>query len=312
MRVSGLMAALLMLAGLAVAGACSAQQAVPLVFKFAAGDVLRYEVTLSGGGSMSATGASFTPVSLQGSVLVSQRVVNVLADGSAQLETLITGCDLALNFDRESARFSYSDGKLRWYANGKESSPPAGDLSKVPLLGTPVTCTVGPDGSLREVMLPASQLLGEVTKSLPGLDPTHMQVTGQPILPSGPVRVGETWRQAVRVAPLGPGFPLSVTVSRTLESFDDRGGVGLAKLTGFTDARLVGAARPAFSQQGLNIAISDIRETITSTEFFNATAGRLMRGDYDLTLSTRISVDAKGQHTEGGLDARLRMGVQAR
>ena len=312
MRISGLVVALAALAGLAVAGVGCAQQGVPLAFKFATGDVLQYDVTLSGAGGMSAGEGSLTPVSLQGSFSVVQRVTRVLADGSAQLETRIPRGEITLVFDRETARFSYGDGKLRWYANGKESSPPQGDLSKVLLLGAPLTYTMAPDGLVRDMVLPAPQVLGGMAKSLPALDPSAIQGMGEAVFPSAPVRVGETWRKTAQLAPLGPGFPLSATVSRTLASFDDRGGIGLAKITGFAEVRLRGAGSPVFSAQDVSISVPEIKQTITSTEFFNATVGRLLRGDYDLAFSARISAKAGGQEKGGALEARLRVSVQAR
>lgn len=289
-----------------------AQQPVPLAFKFAAGDVIQYDVTISGSGGVTTPDAKITPVELQGSLTLVQTVTQCFPDGSARLETRLPMGEVTIRFDRDQARFSYADGKLRWYANGKESSPPQGDLAKVPLLGSPIAYTMAPDGRVSDFALADPQLMAELTKSLPGLDLSRMPTMGQATFPAQPVSPGETWQSSVQLSPLGPAVPVNLTISRTLQSFEDKGGFGLAKITGFAESRYSGAGSPLFSAQDVSIGISEIRQTITSTEFFNTTSGRLIRGDYDLVFSIQISAKAGDQDKGVGASARLHVYVQGR
>ena len=62
----------------------------------------------------------------------------------------------------------------------------------------------------------------------------------------------------------------------------------------------------------VTVAITDLSETITSTEFFNIAAGRLLRGDYDVSFTMRASAGAGAQTKEGSIEARMHLTVQAR
>jgi len=135
---------------------------------------------------------------------------------------------------------------------------------------------------------------------------------GDSIFPGRPVKVGETWRTSASAAPLGPMFPVTVTSSRTLDSYHEEGGFGLAKIVGVTEARVrAGPTAPLLGQE-VRIGISDLRHTVNSTEFFNVTAGRLLRGDYDLFLAAQVTAQAAGEQRGAGIEARLRVNLQAR
>lgn len=62
----------------------------------------------------------------------------------------------------------------------------------------------------------------------------------------------------------------------------------------------------------VSISISDIRQTINSTEFFNTTNGRLIRGDYDVALSAHVSAQIANDQKGLGAEARIRVSVQSR
>jgi len=297
---------------LAVQTASLAQQAVPLAFKFAAGDVVQYDVSISGSATMTAMGSQVTPVTIRGSLSLVQTVAQAFPDGSGRIETRLPAGELTITLDKEQVKLTYANNQVRWYANGKESTPPQGDLSKVPLIGTPMVYTMMADGRVKDVAVADPALMKELAKSLPSFDFAAMQSMGEAVFPAAPVAVGETWRNTTRVAPLGPQFPATITTSRTLDSYNDAGGIGLAKIVGFAETRFGGMPPTALPGQDVSIAISDIRHTINSTEFFNTTSGRLMRGDYDIVFSTQMSARVGSEEKGGGLQARLRVNVQSR
>jgi len=289
-----------------------AQEGILLAFKFAPGDVISYEITISGTGSVTAAEGTLTRLSIQGGFTLTQTVTEVFPDGSGRLETRVPQGDVAIGLEDERVRFSYANGRIRWYANGKESSPPQGDLSEVPLIGTPLTCTVSPDGRVSDVAFTNPKLMAELAKAAPGVNLARSPSFAETLFPSKPVAVGETWRSSGTLTPLGPGLPITLTTSRTLESYQQLGGMGLAKVVGFSEARYRGPSSPLFSAQDVSIAVSGIRQTITSTEFFNTTSGRLIRAEYELVFTTEISAAAGGQQRGGSVEARLRVSVQGR
>lgn len=204
------------------------EQRVPLAFKFAVGDVIQYDVSVSGSASVIAAGNQVTPVVVRGNLSLAQTVTQVLPDGSGRLETRLPSADLTVVVDKEQAKFSFANGQLRWFANGKESTPPQGDLSKLPLIGAPVAYTMAPDGRLSNLGFADPRLMAEVLKAMPGFDLSGMQNTGEAIFPAKPVRIGETWSDSKTLAPMGPLLPFLLTTSRTLDSYSDAGGIGLA------------------------------------------------------------------------------------
>jgi hypothetical protein len=92
----------------------------------------------------------------------------------------------------------------------------------------------------------------------------------------------------------------------------------MARISGYTEARFRADSLPlpmgmgAGEGGGMTIGVPDLRHTITSTEFFNVGAGRLVRGDYDFSFTTRVSVGMQGQSQEASVEARLHATVQAR
>jgi hypothetical protein len=294
----------------AVSGA--AEQSVPLAFKFTPGDVVTYEVSFSGSGGLRSPDGDLAPVGIQGRCDIKHTVSEVLPDGSGKVQILMPTAEVSVTIGSERARFSYTGGRLRWYANGKEHSPPEADLSRIPLLGAPVVATIAPNGRVSDLLLPDAQMTAALQQAVPGLNLAQSQGFGQQVFPDAPLKVGETWRHTARLSPLGPAMPIIANVSRTLESYDEQGGIGLARIRGFAEARVQGSSLPLPGAGDVKVAIPEVHQTVTSTEFFNTTLGRLIRGDYDLSFSTRVSVEVGEEQKDAGLEARLHMSVQAR
>jgi hypothetical protein len=286
---------------------------VTLGLKFAPGDTLQYDISFSGGGGLTTPGTELTVLGVQGSLSLAERVAEVLPDGSGRLEVRLPRADLQVTVKDQKASFSWANGRLRWFAGGQESSPPANvDLSKVPLLSSPVLVTVATDGVVRDVAFSDPKLMAEIAKQVPGFGLNQFGTGQAPIFPDKPVGVGETWRESFQLLPFGPAQPVQVSVSRTLDSYVEQEGVAVAKISGFTDTRFRGGTPFALPAQDLSLSMPDVRETVTSTEFFDATKGRLLRGEYDIAFSTQFSVAAGEEKRSGGVEARLRVSVQAR
>jgi len=291
----------------ACAAAAAADQAVPLALKLAPGDLLRYEVALTGSGGVHSPEGELTAVGLRGDVSLSARVVEVRPDGAARLEATTPRFNLEISIGADQVRFSREDGRLRWFANGREHSPPAGDALRLPLLDLPLQMTVASDGRVGELSLADAGLMELLGQALPAAAGGSLAGFGQPLFPDRPVGVGETWREVSQLLPFGPAAPIVITSSRTLDSHSREGDFGVARIGGFTEVRFRGAGPLAGG-----VEVPELRQTITSTEFFDTTRGRLLRGDYDIGLSTRITVLAAGEAKTSSAEARLRVHVQAR
>lgn len=291
----------------------AAQEPVTLALKFALGDTIQYDVSFSGNGGITAPGAELTVVGVQGGLSLAERVVEVLPDGAGRVEVRLPKADLQVSIKDERASFSWANGKLRWFASGKEASPPSDvDLSKVPLLSAPVLVTMAANGTVRDIALADAKLMAEITRQVPGLDLNRFQAGQAPVFPDKPVAVGETWRKTFQVPGFGVTQPVNVTVSRTLDSYEEQGGVGVAKITGFTDTRLRGGAPFSIPGQQISFSLAEVRENVSSTEFFDVTRGRLLRGDYNVAFTMQFSAAAGEVETSGALESRLRVSVQAR
>jgi hypothetical protein len=302
---------------LAVAAA-SAQEPVSLAFKYAPGDVLEYDVTVTGSGGLRAPDGEFSPAGIQGNLRLSMTVAEVRSDGNARVQLRIPRAEFQMSIAQDRASLSFENGRLRWFANGREQSPPDADLSQVPLISVPLEFIAAPTGQIVDIILPNVPAMANMQQMIPGLEAPQMQNLGDPIFPDSPVRVGETWRKYSQVAPLGPALPVTVSSSRTLDSVSNEGGIELARISGYTEARFRANSLPlpmgmgAGEGGGMTVGVPDLRHTITSTEFFDVGAGRLVRGDYDFSFMTRVSVAMEGQSQEASVEARLHATVQAR
>ncbi len=309
-RILGLsMAAMLLLATAATAQG----EGISLAFKFNAGEVQEYDVSLSGSGGLRAPDGEMAAMGVQGSARLSFTVLEVLPNGNARLGAKVLRANLQVTVGKEQARMSFENGQLRWFANGKEQAPPQQDINQAPLLGVPLEFIASPNGKIIDVILPKLEGMPGLPQLPPGLQTPQLQNLGDPIFPETPVKIGETWRKVSQITPIGPMAPIAISTSRTLDSYSDTGGIGLAKISGFSEVRFrMNPMNIAPGEQAMSIGVPDMRKTVTSTEFFNPAEGKLVRADYDTSFNMRLSLGMGGQSQEGSLEARFRTSVQGR
>jgi len=296
------------------ATAAGAQEGVVLAFKFTPGDVQRYDISFSGSGGLRAPDGEMAAMGMQGSCRAKVTVGEVLPDGSARLALLLERAEVQMTIGDQRGRFSFANGQVRWYANGREQAPPDADISQMPMIGAPLEFIASPRGQILDVILPQMQELAGMQQMAPGLGKPQLKNLGEPLFPDKPVQIGETWRKSVTAMPLGPTMPVTVTTSRTLDSYSGVEAMGLAKISGYSETTLrmnpmtVG---PAESQ--VTVSMPEMRQTLTSTEFFNVTEGRLVRADYisSLVMTVAFVAGEEGQQ-EAGLEARFSATLQSR
>lgn len=301
------------IAFLAAPGSAIADEGVPLAFSFTPGEVMQYDITLSGAGGLRAPDGELAPVGLQGNLRLVCTVVSVLQDGSGQVQLLTPEASLRATVGPQEASFSYQGGSIRWSADGKQQAPPDADVSRIPLLGTPVTVTLAPNGRVTDVVVPGMENLPELQQVAPELQRPQFEGLGEALFPDAPVQVGESWRRATQVTPFGSSMPITLTTRRTLDDFTDEGGISLARISGHSEARLrAGPVAIAPGEQELTVSVPEFRQTLTSTEFLNTAEGKLVRADYSFALTSRFGIGVAGQQQEGGIEARFQATVQAR
>ena len=251
---------------------------------------------------------------VRGSLSLSQTVQEVLPDGSGRLSCLLPKAEVSVTMGDEQVRFSCANGKIRWYAGGREHTPPeAPGMEKLPLLEVPVLLTMAPNGRATDFAFADPELMRALEQMAPpGVALGRMPGTGDQMFPDEPMKVGETWRRTAQLYPLGPTMPLTVTMSRTLDFYSEEGGVGLAKMSGFTEARYQMQPMSLTPQGDVSVSLPELRQTVTATEFFNTTQGRLVRADYDISLTARAAIEVGESTQSGGFEGRLHVSVQAR
>jgi hypothetical protein len=312
-KIARLMCAVVVVA--LAATACWAQEGVTLALKFTPGETQEYDVSFSGSGGLRAPDGQMSAMGVRGTCGLTVKVLEVRPDGSARLELQIPRIEAQATVGDQQARFSFANGQMRWYSNGKEQAPPeAAQLSQAPMLGVPLEVVASPRGQILDVVLPNLQNLAGMQQMVPGLGTPNLSNLGKPIFPEGPVAVGTSWRDSVTMTPLGPTMPVWVVNSHTLDSYTDTAGMGLAKISGHSEATFrmnpmnVG---PAESQ--VTVSVPDMKYMVTSTEFFNTTEGRLVRGDYSSSFMSNVAFSGGGQGPQqAGLEARFSATVQGR
>lgn len=309
-----LLASLLALAllGLSLPLAAAAEQPVSLALKLAPGEVLTYDLTFSGGGALVGPDGSLATLGLRGNMSLRQTVTEALPAGGGRVEVTIPRLRADITLGDQTATFDFADGRLRWFANGKESPAPEDEvLRALPLLGLPVSAAIAGNGAVSDVVFPGPPAGAKLPDLGPGFDLNALWRCLPAPLPDGPVRVGETWTSNTSAYLGGSSGLLVIQSSRTLDELTEQGGVRLARLSSYTEARLRDFAVPSLPS-GLGFTMKELRKTVTGTEFMDTSAGRWLRADYDVGLRASFEVRAAEEVRPGSLEARLRVSVQAR
>ena len=235
---------------------------VTLRYKFAAGQVRRYSYDMDTNINMltGQSGASI-PITMTMQMTTSQTVKSVRpADGAVTLSTKIESTHIL--------------------QNGKDVALPAEAQAK---MSQPFIQVMLPTGKILSMEIP-----GMAGINASGMDFRKIMFTGTPLLPSGPVKIGDQWTGAVEAAVVG----VQSYFAATLMGVDQKNGVTLAtiesKTTGTIDKSL-SVGMPATMK---------IFGTVsgTATQVFDITAGAIQSAtgtnDTDMTMDFGKSANA--------------------
>ncbi len=108
-------------------------------------------------------------------------------------------------------------------------------------------------------------------------------------------------------------MPITLRTSRTLASLTEEAGLGLATITGQADLLVrPDAMTVSPGESESQLVLPELRQSVTSTEFFDTLKGHLVRGDYRVAITTDGPVGFAGQEQDVGFEAHLNATVQAR
>ena len=251
---------------------------VTLRYKFAAGQVRRYSYDMDTNINMltGQSGASI-PIIMTMQMTTIQTVKSVRpADGAATLSTKIES--------------------MHMLQNGKEVALPADAQAK---LSQPFIQVMLPTGKILSMEIP-----GMASMNAPGMELSKIMLTGTPLLPNGPVKIGDQWTGAVEAAVAGAQSYFAAT----LTGVDHKNGATLAtiesKTTGTIDKSL-SAGMPATMKMSGTVSGTGI-------QIFDATAGTVQSAtgtaDTDMTMS--FGKSANGAPAPAGMPSEVKTQMQ--
>ena len=254
-----------------------ASPAVTLRYKFAVGQVRRYEYDMDMNMLMATgqTGAGI-PIGMTMKMTMRQKVKSIRpTDGAATLVTQIES--------------------MHMLHNGQEAALPETEQTK---MKQPFTQVMLPSGKILSMEMPA---MGGA--SMPGMDFGKGMFSGTAFLPEGPVKVGESWSGAGEAMMAGA----DIAFTSTLLSVEQKDGASLAtiqsKQTGTIDKTLTQGMPAAMKMQG--------KITGTGTQLFDTTAGALQSADgtsdADMTMTFGKAADGT---TPPGMPTAMKMQMQ--
>lgn len=214
---------------------------VPLRYKWVAGQVRRYKMTMTTNGTIP-TGTSGTtlPMNMAMQMVMRQTVKDVNpTDGVATIVSQI--------------------GSMRMAMNGQEMPMTAAQLAP---MRKPMTMQMLPSGKMMSLETP-----GLAGAGVPGMDIGKSLMSSTLAFPDGPVKVGDTWNGALGAGMMG----MQMAMASTLAGVETKDGAQIAtisqKITGNLSAMT--KAMPAGMGMSGNI-------TGTGTMLFDTTAGALV------------------------------------
>jgi len=283
---------------------------VLLAFRYQKGATTRYGVEIefqiqmeaqgSSGANAPAPGAGSMNMGQQMKLEIDQKVVSVDSRGNARITQSMRGLEANMQGGpMGTIRMVFENGKLNMFHNGQpvpaENNPMIQPLKQ--LLARGITMSVSRTGKL--VQGPKA---GEGPLEVTAMLGTGSAGITQLVLPTRPVRVGDTWRDttksAMPAAAFGGGGRMQLTwdVRYRLKEIREVNGRRLAVIESRGTARLSGG-RPT---QGPRI--SGLRITADSTADFDIAAGNVASASqrFEMQQTMEITPPARPPRGDGG------------
>lgn len=249
---------------------------IKLELKFTKGEVDKYKVMSSVSMSPSSASADIQPISITSTMLMTQRTVDVLPDGSGVVQVKTSSVQI--------------------------SGAPKVKGQKIPVASQAITMTISKEGKLLNIE-GVGLLAGKLGSNM-DFSKFFNQVGEQMIFPPDPVDVGQSWKNVLPF-PFGGGSMSVVSTltavgepvwtesaARIKQSYDGR--IDLGQLMKAISSSISGKDAQVFA------AISGSMDLNGATELlFSPARGKLLKADSNVTATMRFNVPA-GAQTKGG------------
>lgn len=239
-----------------------AAQSAPLRYKWAAGQVRRYKMTMTMNGTIP-NGQSGTgiPMNMAMQMVMRQTVKSVQpGDGAATIVTRMESTRMAMN--------------------GKEMPMTAAQQAP---MKKPMTIEILPSGKIVSLQMPG---LGAAV--MPGMDIGKSMMGSTLAFPDGPVKVGDTWNGALGAGMMG----MQMGMVSTLTGLETKNGAQIATISQKISGDLSGMTNKAMpAGVGMTGKISG-----TGSMVFDTTAGALvsqsLQNAIDMTIIAKPDAPA--------------------
>ncbi|MCX7918100.1 MAG: hypothetical protein N3A72_00550 [bacterium] len=189
-------------------GAYAQEKAVVLEYNYQVGEVMKYQMTGKGNGTMNISGlenqrfgmftASSMPITLnlQGYIIMSTK--NVDTSGTAELEMMFDKLIENMEFMGQRIVITINSGEFEMSVNNQLMFSSKSATKPFPFLGQPISMKVTKTGQMLEFS--GMEQLKELMPGLSrGFDFNDMTKNMPPVLPEHPVNVGEVWSSTTQI-----------------------------------------------------------------------------------------------------------------
>jgi hypothetical protein len=319
-------AAMIWLVLAAAAAAQGPDEAVLLRYRFQPGQEFRYRMTLTGDMGMTMGGVGLPPgavppkipVTMKSTYEMVQKVKSVSPEGVATVSIGFDKLDTAMAFMGMNVTSRVgSGGKVETLMNGQPMPTPGG--ADVVLPNPLAEVTIDPTGKVTGANPDSLKALNQLAggQNLTGMFGGNMPGMGGLILPSQPVKPGDTWESksamqmpvplpAVPGGPPGaaPVFAVNYTFRNKLVRVEEGRALIETRITALVPpGSRVPMGNAAALPPGLSMTIARLEQSITGTQRFAIEGGTVESGDFDATMASQMNLVAPASATPSGKPA---------
>jgi len=303
-----------------MASACAALaqgEPVTLAYKFRAGEIVYYDMTIDGDGAMEMVGMpnapGTIPIEMTINMLLRHKVAGVAPDGTATCTMQIKKMTLEQKVMGQNMEMVISEKETKMTLNGQPMPGGGGampDFKEMPMFGKPLIVKMRPTGEVVEVEGLDSGKLGEMLKGM-GFDWSQfsqMFMTGSAAFPADPVAVGETWEQRVKLPfpTADPNKPVEMVTTYKLEKLGEIKGDPTARISYSSFQDLSGLSFPGANPAMPGMTIDRMSIDTNGVMLWSLERGLSPRTDFQMTMDMGMSMPAGDQNVQMSMRMNMR------
>jgi len=306
--------------GALMASACAAlaqDQQVTLAYKFRTGEIVYYDMTMDGEGTMEMSGMpnapGTIPIEIVINMILRHKVAGVAPDGTATCAVQIKKMTVEQKVMGQNIKMVISEKGTKITLNGQPMPGGGGGMPNfedMPMFGKPLIVKMRPTGEVVKVEGLETGELGKMLKGM-GFDWSQfsqMFMTGSAAFPAHPVSVGETWEQRAKL-PLptaDPNKPLEVVTTYELEKIGEVDGEPTARISYSSFQDLSGLSFAGAGGMMPGMKIDRMSMDINGVMLWSLERGMSPRTDFQMTMDMGMSMPAGGQNIQMSMKMNMR------